>query len=81
MTTPVTLDTEAAAAILGKSTSWLKKGRCSGSPTAPPFLKIGRSVRYLRSDLEAFLARRRFTSTIAARAAADALSDTPLSDS
>ena len=79
MTTHETLDTEAAAKYLGKSTSWLKQARCAGSVAAPPFVKVGRSVRYLRRDLDNFLAARKFTSTISARAATGARADTSLS--
>ncbi len=67
MTTPETLDTRDAARLLSKSASWLKQARCAGSGAAPPFIKIGRSVRYLRRDLDAFLASRKFTSTTSAR--------------
>ena len=43
------LNTKEAAAVLGMSTQWLEIGRCKGY--GPPFTKIGRSVRYLRSVL------------------------------
>lgn len=38
---------------LGKSKSWAERGRWAG--TGPKFLKIGRSVRYLGSDLNLWL--------------------------
>ena len=66
------LDTPTTAKYLGKSESWLKQARVSGSAAAPPFVKVGRSVRYLRRDLDTFLAARKFTSTTTARAAAPA---------
>ena len=79
MATDEPLDTKAAALYLGKSISWLKQARCVGSPAAPPFVKVGRSVRYLRRDLDAFLAGRKFTSTISARASTGARAEPPLS--
>ncbi len=44
------------ALILGVSTSWLRKSRMSARLDAPPFIKIGRSVRYRIEDLEAYIA-------------------------
>jgi predicted DNA-binding transcriptional regulator AlpA len=40
---------------IGMSTSWLRMARCTGNPDAPPFIKIGRSVRYRLNDLDAWL--------------------------
>jgi predicted DNA-binding transcriptional regulator AlpA len=49
------LTTEQAAALIGFHPSYLAKARLSG--TGPRFLKIGpRSVRYRRSDIDAWLA-------------------------
>ncbi|MEI8395242.1 MAG: hypothetical protein WCF85_10935 [Rhodospirillaceae bacterium] len=62
------LDTPAAAKYIGKSTSWMKQARCSGDPGAPQFIKIGRSVRYRKKYLDAYLAGRTVTSTAAAKA-------------
>lgn len=54
-----------AALYIGMSRSWLAQARMNGSPDAPPFLKIGRSVRYLIDDLDRWLAsRRRRTSVV-----------------
>lgn len=55
--------TEAQCAhYIGCSRSALRKGRMNGyrdkSPT-PPFIKRGKSVRYLREDLDKFLAQHR----------------------
>ena len=47
-----TLPDREAAIYIGMSESWLRQSRVTGNPDAPPFLKIGRSVRYLRSDLD-----------------------------
>jgi len=44
----------------GTLASWASTGRY-----AIPFFKIGRHVRYLRADLDAWLATRRATSTAA----------------
>ncbi|HXO19425.1 MAG TPA: helix-turn-helix domain-containing protein [Thermoanaerobaculia bacterium] len=56
------LTTQQAARFLGHSPRSLEAWRCRGSSL--PYCKIGRSVRYLLSDLEKFLAdcRRRSTS-------------------
>lgn len=43
-----------AARYIGMSRSWLAQARMRGN--GPPYIKIGRSVRYLRSDLDAWLA-------------------------
>jgi hypothetical protein len=46
-----------AAAYIGSSVSALQKGRQGvGSLATLPFVKIGKSVRYRRSDLETFVA-------------------------
>ncbi len=50
---------EEASRYIGMSVSWLRHGRMNGDESAPPFLKIGRSVRYLRDDLDAWLEGRR----------------------
>jgi predicted DNA-binding transcriptional regulator AlpA len=53
------LDTSEAAVYLGMSEEWLKKVRKTGIVThggdLPKFIRIGRSVRYLKSDLDRFL--------------------------
>lgn len=44
---------------IGMSRSFLRQARMEGHrdcrTSAPPFIKIGRSVRYLREDLDAWL--------------------------
>jgi predicted DNA-binding transcriptional regulator AlpA len=54
-------DEEEAALYTSTSVSYLRKGREGTLPDdsvpTPPFIKIGRSVRYLREDLDAWLAR------------------------
>jgi hypothetical protein len=50
------LDSEAAAKILGVSTSWLAKGRVYGY--GPDFIEIGRTIRYSPSSLLRYAAAR-----------------------
>ena len=59
-----TLPDREAAIYIGMSESWLRQSRVTGNPDAPPFLKIGRSVRYLRADLDIWLERKRRRATI-----------------
>ena len=49
------------AKLLGVSVSWLAKSRLCGS--GPPFIKIGRAVRYLESAVRDFIRARTRTST------------------
>mgnify|MGYP000158358765 CR=1 FL=1 len=49
------------ASMLGCSIHKLQKDRRQGSEI--PYLKVGRSVRYRLSDIEAYLEKQRFTST------------------
>lgn len=53
------LPSKQAAEYIGMSESWLRKSRLEGNTDAPPYLKIGKSVRYLKSDLDAWLNQRR----------------------
>jgi excisionase family DNA binding protein len=55
------LNPREAANYLGLSTSWLAKLRLTGD--GPPFLKLGRQVRYRRADLDAWLNQRLRRST------------------
>jgi predicted DNA-binding transcriptional regulator AlpA len=57
----LTVDTEGASRHLGLAVSTLEKMRVYGD--GPPFVKLGRSVRYRISDLEAYLAGRVVEST------------------
>jgi predicted DNA-binding transcriptional regulator AlpA len=50
-----------AAALLGKSEAWLERSRWAG--TGPLYTRIGRSVRYLKSDLIAYLESNRRSGT------------------
>lgn len=49
------LDTETAAAYLKLSPYTLERWRWSGE--GPNYLKLGRSVRYRKEDLDAFVAQ------------------------
>lgn len=64
---PLAVDTEGAAAITTISVSTLEKKRVRGD--GPPYVKVGKSVRYLVSDLQAYLASQRVVSTSQQRAA------------
>lgn len=51
------LHTEQAAAFLGLSEKTLNNDRCTRK-IGIPFVKIGRSIKYRRSDLEKFISDR-----------------------
>lgn len=55
------IDTAAASAYTGLSRSTLEKLRVFGG--GPPYLKLGRAVRYRPADLEAWLVARLTEST------------------
>jgi predicted DNA-binding transcriptional regulator AlpA len=57
-------DTEGAAQYLGLSPATLSTRRTRGG--GPVFVKLGRSVRYLRRDLDAYLDAHRVRNTSAA---------------
>ena len=59
---PETFDTRAAASYLGLAPATLEIWRSTGRYDLP-YMKIGRCVRYRRSDLDTFLQRRTFTHT------------------
>jgi excisionase family DNA binding protein len=50
-----------AATYLRTSTSTLAKLRCAGG--GPYFVRIGRAIRYKKSDLEDFMAKSKVSST------------------
>lgn len=64
---PLVLTAQALAALTGRSVRTIERDRTAG--TGVPFVKIGRRILYRRDDVLAFLARRVFTSTAAARRA------------
>lgn len=55
---PILLDTPAAARLLGLSPSTLEKWRFYRDPDAPPVIRIGRTVRYDRRALVAWVAEK-----------------------
>ncbi|TCM78329.1 helix-turn-helix transcriptional regulator [Rhodovulum steppense] len=55
---PIFVDTQEAARRLGLSLSTLEKYRFYRAADAPPYVRIGRAVRYRVSDLEAWAAAR-----------------------
>ena len=61
------LEEEAAAPLIGWSVSTLQKKRVAGD--GPPYVKLGRSVRYRPEDLEAYVAARVVGSTSELRVA------------
>jgi len=58
-----TLTEKEAAEYIGMSPSFLRQDRMNGyrinRTPGPRFLKIGRSIRYLKEDLEAWLLQHR----------------------
>lgn len=56
---PRAMSEHEAAQYIGMSRSYLAQARMDGERAkrtpAPPFIKIGRSVRYLREDLDKWL--------------------------
>lgn len=53
------LTNQEASLYIGMSQSWLRhmriKGACLNNLAGPCFIKVGRSVRYLREDLDTWL--------------------------
>jgi predicted DNA-binding transcriptional regulator AlpA len=54
-------DARQASAYLGISESWLRQrrmtGNLGGQRPAPPFVRLGRSIRYNKVDLDRWLAQ------------------------
>lgn len=48
-----------AATYLSMSRSFLAQGRCYGRPESPPYLRIGRAIRYDVRELDEWLNERR----------------------
>ncbi len=63
MTNRVVLRSPEAAFYIGMSESFLRQSRIYGDlpgrTPGPPYIKVGRSVRYLIADLESWLAEQR----------------------
>jgi predicted DNA-binding transcriptional regulator AlpA len=49
------LDTEEASAMLGVKKSWIEQRRMRNE--GPPFVRIGRLIKYRECDLEAYVER------------------------
>lgn len=60
----VLLTVEQAADYLGLAVSTLNRWRCHGE--GPVFIKLGRAVRYRKSDINAYIERRSLSCTISA---------------
>ncbi|MCS3895570.1 putative DNA-binding transcriptional regulator AlpA [Bradyrhizobium japonicum USDA 38] len=58
------LSLDEVVSVTGLSRSSLAKKRCDG--TGPAFFKLGRTVKYDRADVDAWILSRRRTSTWAA---------------
>lgn len=60
---PAAMNDEQAAHYIGFCREWLRNSRKPSRGPAtlpgPPFVKVGRAVRYLRADLDAWLAAHR----------------------
>ena len=65
--TDLLYDTQQAATFFGLAPGTLRKWRLNGR--GPGFVRLGRSVRYRKAELEDFMATRLFSSTAAADAA------------
>ena len=57
--TPRALTEQETSQYIGMSRSFLRQSRMEGNRTgrtpSPPFIKIGRSIRYLKDDLDNWL--------------------------
>ena len=64
---PNAIDEKDAAIYIGMSVAYLRRSRMEGNrknrTPAPPFIKIGRSVRYLINDLDTWLFQHRIDLT------------------
>lgn len=55
---PIFVDTAEAARLLALSASHLEKLRFYRDPKGPPYVRLGRAIRYRISDLEAWATAR-----------------------
>ena len=53
------LNTAQVAEMLGIKTATLEKSRSSGTGDFPPFIRFSRTVRYVRADVDAWIAEHR----------------------
>jgi predicted DNA-binding transcriptional regulator AlpA len=74
MTSRDLLSEAAAAKLIGMSVAFLRMDRCRGTlgnrTPPPPYLKLGRTVRYDRADLDSWLTERRIDPAARGRPAA-----------
>lgn len=49
------LNEQETAQYLNMSRSWLRQARCYQWSNAPPYLRLGRSIRYSIKDLDAWI--------------------------
>lgn len=49
------LEPAVAATRLNKTVHWLAKKRMRGATGGPPYIKIGRTVRYRATDLDKYI--------------------------
>ena len=63
VTEPHVLNEKEAAKYIGMSLSYLQHDRCYGATShktpGPVFIKVGRSIRYLKVDLDEWLVKNR----------------------
>jgi predicted DNA-binding transcriptional regulator AlpA len=54
-----------AAEYIGMSSSFLRQSRCNGDrrnyTSGPSYIKVGRAIRYLKSDLDEWLDQQKVT--------------------
>jgi predicted DNA-binding transcriptional regulator AlpA len=62
---PRYVDEATAAAVTSMSRAWFQRARWAG--TGPPYIKLGRSVRYRLDELISWFEARKRTSTSAIR--------------
>ena len=55
---PNSISESEAARYVAMSVSWLRQARSRNDPRSPPFLRIGRAVRYRVEDLDQWLESR-----------------------
>jgi predicted DNA-binding transcriptional regulator AlpA len=55
-------NSQKTAAYLQVSYSWIRQARSNGN--GPPFIKIGKSVRYLKNDVDVWVQSQRKHNTI-----------------
>jgi hypothetical protein len=75
--TPELLDEHEVAAIIRMSVAYLRadrsRGHVGGATPGPPFLRIGRTIRYRRDDLDAWLADKRVDRSAGSQSSAQAV--------